>query len=146
MAAQLPLRVMVVDDSPIARRALSEALRQIPGVELVASAPNGRIALTKIAASPPDVCVLDLEMPEMDGLALLEHLGKDFPATRVVVYTARSDAGAVRAVHALSHGATDVVAKPMGQRGYEDEVAALRDRLVPKLLKLRKSFQAKVKA
>jgi two-component system chemotaxis response regulator CheB len=139
-----PLRVMVVDDSPVVRRALLEALGGVPGLEVVSSAPNGRIALRKISASPPDVCVLDLEMPEMDGEELLGHLRADFPATRVLILTAHGDRATSRAVQALMMGASDMVLKPVATPGGASGVTLLRELLVPKLLQFRAPAQRHV--
>jgi len=61
-------RVLVVDDASIFRRVISDALAGVPGVEVVGTAANGRLALARMAALHPDVITLDIEMPEMNGL------------------------------------------------------------------------------
>lgn len=68
------LRVLVVDDSVVYRRLVSDLLSTLPNVEVVGTASNGRVALTRLEELTPDLITLDIEMPEMDGLALLEEL------------------------------------------------------------------------
>ena len=68
------MRVLVVDDAVAYRTIISRALEQVPGVEVVGVAANGRIALQKIEQLRPDLMTLDLEMPGIDGLELLRHL------------------------------------------------------------------------
>ena len=83
---QLPLRVLVVDDSALYRKIVRSVLEQIPGVEVVGSAANGRLALARILDDRPDLITLDLEMPELDGLGLLAELRRrrlDVPAIMV---------------------------------------------------------------
>ncbi len=68
------IRVLVVDDTAVVRLLLTEMLSSDPLVEVAATAPNGRIALEKIAQVAPDLIILDVEMPEMDGLQTLTAL------------------------------------------------------------------------
>ena len=74
------IRVLVVDDAVVFRRLLAEELSRDPALEVVGTAANGRIALAKMAQVNPDVVILDVEMPEMDGLATLERAAQDLPA------------------------------------------------------------------
>lgn len=129
------LRVMVIDDSVIARKLLTDALSGVPGLELVATAPNGRLALQKIAQTPPDVVVVDLEMPEMDGIELVGILREHYPQVRVLIHTASGPMAQARAVEALTLGANDILLKPQLPRAsLEAQARAVRDRLVPKIL------------
>jgi chemotaxis response regulator CheB len=85
------VRVLVADDAVLFRRLLADVLASLPGVEVVGSASNGRIALQKIRELKPDLLTLDIEMPEMDGLAVLDALvqnGK--PEVEVIVVSAFS--------------------------------------------------------
>ena len=68
------MRVLVADDAVLFRRLLADVLASLPGVEVVGSAANGRIALEKVRELKPDLLTLDIEMPEMDGLAVLDAL------------------------------------------------------------------------
>lgn len=129
------LRVMVIDDSVIARKLLTDALTGVPGIELVATAPNGRLALQKIDQTPPDVVVVDLEMPEMDGIELVGILRERHPKVRVLIHTANGPMAQARAVEALTLGANDILLKPqLPQASLEVQARAVRDRLVPKIL------------
>ena len=67
-------RVLVVDDTSIFRRIISDALAGIPDVEVVGTASNGKLALARIAALQPDLITLDIEMPEMNGIEVLEAM------------------------------------------------------------------------
>ena len=73
----MTLKVLVVDDTILFRKVVSEAAAAIPGVEVVGSAANGKIALTRIRTLKPDILTLDLEMPEMNGLELLETIRRE---------------------------------------------------------------------
>lgn len=129
------LKVMVVDDAALARRMLADALQALPGVAVVASAPSGGVALQKMRLVQPDVCVIDLEMPEMDGIALIAQMRREMPQVRVLIHTANGPLAAARAVEALTLGANDILLKPrLPNRPYEEQVRALRDVLLPKVL------------
>ncbi len=107
-----PLRVLVVDDSALYRKILRSVLGQIPGVDVVGAAADGRVALARILAYRPDLITLDVEMPELDGLALLAELklrGIDVPVIMVSAFTA---AGAKSTTAALKLEALDFVLKP----------------------------------
>lgn len=107
-AASRALRVLVVDDSAVARQTIALALSRA-GME-VATVPDPIIALERVRTGPPDVLVLDLEMPRMDGLTLLGRLMRQSPLP-VVVCSASTGPGSSAAVEALSRGAVAVVEK-----------------------------------
>lgn len=107
------MRVLVADDAVLFRRLLGDVLASFPGVEVVGSAANGRIALQKVRDLKPDLVTLDLEMPEMDGLAVLEALARNGePRVEVIVVSAISRRGGDLTVRALEKGAFDFVTKP----------------------------------
>lgn len=111
--SQQPLRVLVVDDSVLYRKIITELLSAIPGVEVVGTAVNGEVALTKIEQLAPDLVTLDVEMPVMDGLMTLRQLraqGKD--EVVVVMVSAFTKEGASVTVEALNLGAYDFITKP----------------------------------
>jgi len=128
-----PIRVLAVDDSALVRRLLTDALRDEPLLELVGSAATGRIALAKLGPLAPDVVVLDVEMPDLDGLATLVELRRSHPRLPVVMFSALTERGALATLDALAAGATDYVTKPHGTGGAAAAVQAIRDELVPKL-------------
>jgi two-component system, chemotaxis family, protein-glutamate methylesterase/glutaminase len=107
----VPIKVLVVDDSAFARKVLREVLSADGRIEVVGIARDGLDALEKIASLSPDVVTLDLVMPNLDGIGVLDVLRERAEAPRVVVVT-MSDADSVLGVAALSSGAFDVVHKP----------------------------------
>jgi two-component system chemotaxis response regulator CheB len=125
------LRVLVVDDSAVFRTQIRTALESIEGVEVVGTAPNGKIALDKIKATPVDLMSLDLEMPEMDGLSVLAEIRSQSIAVKTLVFSSHSKRGTEAALEALSRGAYDFVAKPDGIEG-----PSIRELLAPKIAQL----------
>ncbi len=103
------LEVLIVDDSAVARQVLSAVLTAA-GMD-VRVAPDPLFALQKLAKSEPDVVVLDLEMPRMDGLTFLKRLNRERPLP-VVICSGTTDANGRKAIEALEHGAIEVVTKP----------------------------------
>ena len=118
------LRVLVVDDSALVRKAITDALNQDPEIEVVGSACDPYVAREKIMRLNPDVITLDLEMPRMDGLTFLRILMQHHPMP-VVVVSSLAQAGSQVAMDALDAGAVDVLAKPNGTMS----VGALAGRL-----------------
>jgi two-component system, chemotaxis family, protein-glutamate methylesterase/glutaminase len=106
-------RVLVVDDSAIVRRVLTDILAGEPDIEVVGTAPDPYIARDKIVALNPDVLTLDLEMPRMDGLTFLGKLMERRPLP-VIVISSLGQASCDHALEALRRGAVEVLAKPGG--------------------------------
>ena len=115
MSPHRRIRVLVVDDSAVARRAIRDALAQDPEIEVVDVAPDAYVAREKILELEPDVLTLDLEMPRMDGLTFLRILNEHHPMP-VVVVSSLTPAGSAKALEALAAGAVDVLAKPNGNQ------------------------------
>jgi two-component system chemotaxis response regulator CheB len=109
------IRVLIVDDSAVARRSIQEALAEDPEIEVVGSACDAYVAREKILKLEPDVITLDLEMPRMDGLTFLRILEEHHPLP-VVVVSALTPQGSAKALEALEAGALDVLAKPDGHQ------------------------------
>jgi two-component system chemotaxis response regulator CheB len=130
-------RVLVVDDASIFRRAISEALSLLPGIEVVGTAANGRLALARVAALKPDVITLDIEMPEMNGLEVLDAIRSSGLATNAIVLSSQTVRGGQMTVRALEAGAFDFITKPEGRSGAES-IALLRDSLRPMLQALQR--------
>ncbi|MGH7516233.1 MAG: chemotaxis-specific protein-glutamate methyltransferase CheB [Gemmatimonadales bacterium] len=105
------IRVFVVDDSAFARRATSKVLAADPGVQVVGEAAGGAEALARIPALCPDVVTLDLDMPGMNGLAVLRALLARDPTLRVVMLSAHTQEGAEATLEALAAGAADFLDK-----------------------------------
>lgn len=105
------IRVLVVDDSALVRKVLTEELSKQPGIEVVGSAIDPYVAREKILELKPDVVTLDLEMPRMDGLSFLAKLMRYHPLP-VVVVSSMAPMGSENAIRALELGAVDIVPKP----------------------------------
>lgn len=123
-------RVLVVDDSAVFRRVITEALRGVSGVEVAGTANNGKLALSRIAALQPDLVTLDIEMPEMNGIEVLEALRSGNVTAGAVMVSSLTSRGGQLTVRALELGAFDFITKP--ERGdAEQNIALVRDGLVP---------------
>ena len=130
---ELPLRVLVVDDSVVVRKLVTEILAADPGIEVVGTAANGRIALAKIAQLAPDLVTLDVEMPEMDGLATLKELRRIDRRLPVVMFSTLTERGAAATMDALLAGANDYVTKPANVGSMQAAVQRVTIDLVPKI-------------
>lgn len=126
-------RVLIVDDSTVIRRLLTAALSSDPAIEVAGTAANGRIALAKIPQVNPDLITLDVEMPELDGLATLRALRQDYPHLPVVMFSTLTDKGAVATLNALAAGASDYVTKPANIGSVTAGLQKVRDELIPKI-------------
>ncbi len=135
-----PLKVLVVDDSALNRRNISEILGSSPDIRVVGKAADGEEALRLVNALGPDAITLDLEMPKMDGFTFLRILMSSRP-TPVVVVSSYSQKENV--FKALELGALDFVAKP---DRYETEPDSIRDQLVSKVLLARNMRQSALTA
>lgn len=129
------IRVLVVDDSVVIRRVVTDVLSADPDVE-VASAATGRIALAKLTQANYDLVILDVEMPEMDGLETLAAIRKTHPRLPVVMFSALTEQGATATLDALALGATDYFAKPSGPGGLGESRRVLREELLPAIKQL----------
>ncbi|MGX1309766.1 two-component system chemotaxis response regulator CheB [Amorphus suaedae] len=107
-----PVRVMIVDDSTVIRSVLSKWISEVPELSVVASHVNGRRAADDIVRAQPDVVILDIEMPEMDGLTALPLILERKPGTIVLVASTLTRRGAEVSLRALTLGAADYIAKP----------------------------------
>src|ERR1700683_4830879 len=114
------IRVLVVDDAVVFRRAVADELAADPALEVVGTAANGRIALAKLSQLNPDLVVLDVEMPELDGLQTLAALRKTHPHVRVIMFSALTERGAEATLEALSLGASSYFTKPAKAGGLQD--------------------------
>ncbi|MBP9003062.1 MAG: chemotaxis response regulator protein-glutamate methylesterase [Candidatus Hydrogenedentes bacterium] len=106
-----PVRVLIVDDSALVRKILSEELARDPDIEVVGTATDPYVARDKIVQLKPDVVTLDIEMPRMDGLTFLRKLMKHYPLP-VIVVSSLTKKGGDLALEALEAGAVDVMCKP----------------------------------
>jgi two-component system chemotaxis response regulator CheB len=126
-------RILIVDDSSLMRKLLRDAIEADPSLLLAGAATNGRIALAMLAEAVPDLIVLDIEMPELDGLATLVEVKKLYPKLPVIMFSSLSVRGAEATITALMRGASDYVTKPSGPGGVAQAVAAISSVLLPKI-------------
>jgi two-component system chemotaxis response regulator CheB len=128
-----PIRVLVVDDAVVFRRLVADELARDPELEVVGTAANGRLALSKLPQVNPDVVILDIEMPELDGLATLAELRKTYRRLPVIMFSSLTERGAEATLDALSLGATDYFTKPTSVGGLEAALEVIRQQLIPKI-------------
>lgn len=128
-----PIRVLIVDDSTVIRRLLSDALSADPAIEIAGIAANGKIALSKIPQLNPDLITLDMEMPEMDGLTTLVEIRKLYPKLPVIMFSTLTQRGAEATLEALFKGANDYVTKPANVGSVTAAIANVTNELVPKI-------------
>ena len=129
----MSIRILVVDDSVVIRKLLTATLCEVPGLEVVATAALGKIALSKISQCNPDIVILDLEMPEMDGIETLKHIRKIAPRLPVIMFSTRTERGAAATIEALTSGASDYVAKPSNIGNVMAAMQRVREEMVPKI-------------
>lgn len=115
MIGKKNLRVLVVDDTIVYRKAVSDIIAEIPGVELAGVAHNGKIALAKIKTLNPDVLTLDIEMPQMNGIEVLEELQKSYPNVGAIMLSTLTADGSAMTLRALELGAFDFILKPQSK-------------------------------
>jgi len=113
-------RVMIVDDAAMMRLVVNNMLSGDPHLHVAGFAANGREALDRLAQVQPDLILLDIEMPEMDGLEFLRHARLKSEA-RVVVLTSVAPLGSPKAMQAYALGADAVISKPSGAVSYDLE-------------------------
>jgi two-component system chemotaxis response regulator CheB len=126
-------RVLVVDDSVVIRRLLTDVLAGDPGIEVAGVAANGHIALAKLRQVNPDVVVMDIEMPEMNGLETLAALRRDYPRLPVIMFSSLTERGAAHTLEALALGATDYITKPANVGSLGAATARVREELLPRI-------------
>src|SRR5882757_10181029 len=121
------IRVMVVDDAAIVRSLLSRWVEEAPGLKLVAALRNGREAIERLDHARPDVVVLDVEMPELDGISTLSRLLERRRDLVVIMASALTRDHAEVTLKALSLGAADYIPKPVAEGGVMTSAAFQRD-------------------
>ena len=122
------IAVLVVDDSAIVRKVLTEGLSRERGIEVVGTAPDPYVARDKIVKLKPDVITLDIEMPRMDGITFLKKLMRHFPLP-VIIVSSLTKKGGELALEALSSGALEVISKPSAAYSIGDMSVQLANKI-----------------
>jgi two-component system chemotaxis response regulator CheB len=136
-------RILIVDDSAVMRSLLRTVISSDSNLEVAGTAADGASALTFLAGERPDLVLLDVEMPVMDGLATLRQMRSRGIRVPVIMCSSLTRRGARVTIDALASGASDYVAKPTGQEDREASIRALAQELVPKILALTVSAQTR---
>lgn len=127
------IRVLVVDDSAVIRRILSDIMTADPNIEVVGMAGDGEMALAKMKQLNPDVVTLDMEMPVLDGLGTLREIRKINTKLPVIMFSTLTERGSCATMDALALGASDYVAKPANVGSVLESSGRIRDELIPKI-------------
>jgi two-component system chemotaxis response regulator CheB len=115
------IKVMIVDDSAVVRQTLSTIFEEEPGFTVFGTASDPIIATKKLKNGVPDVMVLDIEMPRMDGITFLKKIMSQHPLP-VVICSSKSESGSQNAINALEFGAVDIIQKPkLGTKQFLEE-------------------------
>jgi len=118
------IKVMIVDDSAVVRQVISQILNDSTDIEVYAVANDPIFAYSKMQKQWPDVIVLDIEMPRMDGISFLKKIMAERP-TPVVICSSLAEKGAELSLNALAAGAVDIITKPqMGLKNFLEEAAS----------------------
>jgi two-component system chemotaxis response regulator CheB len=133
MAAGHRTRILIVDDSAVMRSLLRSVVSTDAGMEVAGTAADGASALSCLETLHPDLILLDVEMPVMDGVATLKELRRREHRMPVIMCSSLTQRGAAVTIEALAEGASDYVAKPAGQPSREAAVRALAENLLPKI-------------
>lgn len=127
------IKVLVVDDSVVVRRIVSDALAADSSVEVVGVAQNGSIALHKVMALKPDLITMDIEMPVMTGIEAVQELRKRGVKTPIIMFSTLTSHGASATLDALAVGATDYVTKPTHVADPTEAINVIKEQLLPKI-------------
>lgn len=146
-----PLRVLAVDDSAVMRGIMrklftmhaEDKLSRLPQMELCGVAQDGVECLDAVGRLKPDVLVLDLEMPRLNGLDVLDRLRDQNPVLPVIMCSSYTERGARSTLEALARGAADYVMKPSEQRDLATALQSLAQQLLPKIAALAKGRRRK---
>jgi two-component system, chemotaxis family, protein-glutamate methylesterase/glutaminase len=148
-----PLRILAADDSAVMRSILwklfllqkEDRSRELPRMELCGVARDGVECLEQVKHLRPDVLVLDLEMPRLNGLEVLDRLRRENSELPVIMCSAYTEHGARSTLEALARGASDYVTKPAGQRDLDAAMQSLSQQLLPRIAALAKNARGREK-
>jgi two-component system chemotaxis response regulator CheB len=124
------LKVLIVDDTIVYRKIVNDVLSDLPDVQVVGSAHNGKAAIAKISSLKPDLLTLDIEMPEMNGLEVLEYIKDKKLEVGAVMLSTLTHEGGEMTMKALDLGAFDFILKPQ-EGNMAENTEALKKTIVP---------------
>src|SRR3954463_562004 len=127
------IRVMVVDDSVVVRKIVTDVLSEDPMITVVGTAPNGRLAVAKLEQLKPDLVTMDIEMPEMNGIEAVRAIRATRNRVPVIMFSTLTERGASATLDALSAGANDYVTKPANVGSVAQSMESVRAQLIPKI-------------
>ena len=128
------IRILTVDDHPLLRKGIAALVNAEPDLKLIAEASNGKEALAAFRSHRPDITLMDLQMPEMDGLEAVEAIRREFPEARIIVLTTYS--GDTQVLRALKGGARGYMLKGNVHKELLDAIRAVhagQKRIPPEL-------------
>jgi two-component system, chemotaxis family, protein-glutamate methylesterase/glutaminase len=128
-----PIRVMVVDDSVVVRKIVTDVLSADPAIEVVGTAVNGRIAVGKLEQLKPDLVTMDIEMPEMNGIEAVRAIRATRNRVPIIMFSTLTERGAAATLDALSAGANEYVTKPANVGSVAQSMESVREQLIPKI-------------
>ena len=123
MSTENPIRILTVDDHPLIRQGIAGLISVQTDLQLVAEASNGREAVKLFRAHRPDITLMDIQMPEMNGLDAISAIHSEFPDARIIVLTTYS--GDVQALRAIQAGARAYLLKDTLHRELLDTIRAV---------------------
>ncbi|MFK7768394.1 MAG: chemotaxis response regulator protein-glutamate methylesterase [Mariniblastus sp.] len=130
------INVMLVDDSSTMRRLIKTALKSEPKLKFVYEAKDGQDAVKNVAVACPDIVVMDVEMPVMDGIVATREIRRHHPSLPIVMFSSLTSRGAEATLDALAAGANDFAVKPAAAGHITNAIEQLKENLLPKILEL----------
>ena len=128
-----PIKVMVVDDSVVVRKIVTDVLSADPAIQVVGTAVNGKVALTKLDQLRPDLVTMDIEMPEMNGIDAVRAIRARHNCVPIIMFSTLTERGATATLDALSAGADDYVTKPANVGSVGQSMESVRQQLIPRI-------------
>lgn len=128
-----PIKVMVVDDSVVVRKIVTDVLSEDPGIQVVGTAVNGKVAVAKLDQLKPDLVTMDIEMPEMNGIEAVRAIRARHARVPIIMFSTLTERGATATLDALSAGANDYVTKPANVGSVGQSMESVREQLIPRI-------------